>query len=313
MLCSAAIIGSLASSLRSLYPAPASLPPVVIDPVTISTSGHTLLPTSAITALKAQIIPLGFVLTPNVLEAEMLLSDEGAHGEGLAAKSKTLAEGQRRITDLGAMLASAKDLAGLGCPNVLLKGGHLALGLPVVKAQLRALQQAGALGPDDVFWPEDEGIRILKSINGSSPDEKVVVDVLWESAAAKCTAIVSRLISTKNTHGTGCTLSAALAVYLGKGLSGGSCVLLLQGSLLWRIASLTRTPPLRSPRRDRPRTPLRPQVDRHVVRSRHRPRPAQPHPVHHLPPPSSVSLPQSFTPRDTTPRADALPASLAPP
>lgn len=223
MLCSAAIIDALAATLRTLYPAGSDLPPVVIDPVTISTSGHTLLPTSAISALKAKIVPLGLVLTPNVLEAEMLLSEEGVHGEGFEAKARTLAEGKRRITDLGAMLSSAKELASLGCVNVLLKGGHLALDLPVVQAQLRVLQNSGALNPADVLWPDDEGVRILESLNGSSADEKVVVDVLWESASRQCTAIVSRLISTKNTHGTGCTLSAALAVYLGKGLSG-ACI-----------------------------------------------------------------------------------------
>jgi hydroxymethylpyrimidine/phosphomethylpyrimidine kinase len=219
MLCSAAIIDVLAGTLRALYPAGRDLPPVIIDPVTISTSGHTLLPTSAISALKTQIVPLGLVLTPNVLEAEMLLSNEGVHGEGFEAKARTLAEGKRRITDLDTMLSSARELAGLGCPNILLKGGHLALDLPVVQAQLRALEQSGAVGPADVLWPEDEGIRILESINGSSAQEKVVVDVLWESASSRCTAIVSRLISTENTHGTGCTLSAALAVYLGKGLN----------------------------------------------------------------------------------------------
>jgi hydroxymethylpyrimidine/phosphomethylpyrimidine kinase len=213
MLCSAAIIDVLAGTLRALYPAGRDLPPVIIDPVTISTSGHTLLPTSAISALKTQIVPLGLVLTPNVL------SNEGVHGEGFEAKARTLAEGKRRITDLDTMLSSARELAGLGCPNILLKGGHLALDLPVVQAQLRALEQIGAIGPADVLWPEDEGIRILESINGSSAQEKVVVDVLWESASSRCTAIVSRLISTENTHGTGCTLSAALAVYLGKGLN----------------------------------------------------------------------------------------------
>lgn len=221
MLCSAAVIDSLASTLRSLYPSSSSsIPPIVIDPVTISTSGHTLLPTSAISALKSQIIPLGLVLTPNVLEAEMLLSDEGAHGEGLEAKSKLLAEGKRRITDLSAMFTSAKELAVLGCPDVLLKGGHLALELSVVKDQLRALQASGALAADDILWPTGDGVRILETINGSSDQQKVVVDVLWQSKEDRCTAIVSRLVPTKNTHGTGCTLSAALAVYLGKGLKG---------------------------------------------------------------------------------------------
>lgn len=221
MLCSAAVIDSLASTLRSLYPSSSSsIPPIVIDPVTISTSGHTLLPTSAISALKSQIIPLGLVLTPNVLEAEMLLSDEGAHGEGLEAKSKLLAEGKRRITDLSAMFTSAKELAALGCPDVLLKGGHLALELSVVKAQLRVLQASGALSADDILWPTGDGVRILETINGSSDQQKVVVDVLWQSKEDRCTAIVSRLVPTKNTHGTGCTLSAALAVYLGKGLKG---------------------------------------------------------------------------------------------
>ena len=80
-------------------------PNIVLDPVMISKSGDTLLKSDAVTALKTLLIPKAFIITPNLPEASVLLD--------------------RDVENLEDMPRAAKDLADLGCANVLLKGGHL--------------------------------------------------------------------------------------------------------------------------------------------------------------------------------------------
>jgi hydroxymethylpyrimidine/phosphomethylpyrimidine kinase len=78
--------------------------PVVLDPVMVSASGHAFLPPDAVAALKS-LLPLAALVTPNILEAEVLtglsLTDDAAR-----------AEGARRL------------LAETGVRHVLIKGGH---------------------------------------------------------------------------------------------------------------------------------------------------------------------------------------------
>ncbi len=80
--------------------------PLVVDPVIISKQGASLLSTDAIDALKTQLLPLAFLLTPNLDEAEMLAGIE--------------------VRDLAAMRTAATKLCALGPQAVLVKGGHLA-------------------------------------------------------------------------------------------------------------------------------------------------------------------------------------------
>ncbi len=80
-------------------------PCVVVDPVMISKSGQDLLQADAITALQRALIPLAYVITPNVHEAERLT--------GLTIRS--LAEARE----------AAKALHLFGCQHVLITGGHL--------------------------------------------------------------------------------------------------------------------------------------------------------------------------------------------
>ena len=80
-------------------------PNIVLDPVMISKSGDNLLRSDAVTALKTILIPRAFIITPNLPEASVLLG--------------------RDVETLEDMDQAAKDLADLGCANVLLKGGHL--------------------------------------------------------------------------------------------------------------------------------------------------------------------------------------------
>jgi hydroxymethylpyrimidine/phosphomethylpyrimidine kinase len=208
MLSSASIITAIAQCLSSLRSS-SSLPPLVIDPVTISTSGHTLLPANAIEALKQDLIPYGTLLTPNILEAVALLGDE------------------RKIEDVMGMMSAGRDLSSLGC-NVLVKGGHLPMEAKGVRKSLEAAKKEGE-AELEIVWPGREDVLILERATESAEkgtqrrkEEKFVVDVLYEPSAdgkGKFTAIVDRVVDTSSTHGTGCTLSAAIAVFLGRGMN----------------------------------------------------------------------------------------------
>jgi hydroxymethylpyrimidine/phosphomethylpyrimidine kinase len=79
--------------------------PVVIDPVAVSKHGDSLLSPGALDALKNHLLPLATVVTPNLLEAELLTG--------------------MTITDEKAMLAAARQIASRGPRWVLVKGGHL--------------------------------------------------------------------------------------------------------------------------------------------------------------------------------------------
>lgn len=134
--------------------------PVVVDPVCVSTSGHTLLPASAVSTIKLRLLPLATIVTPNIPEAELLAGYE-------AGAIKTVAD----------MRECAIKLGGLGCRYILVKGGH-------------------------------------------SDSAKTVVDLLWDGEKSEEVLYERPRIATRNTHGTGCTLSAAIACQLAKGKSG---------------------------------------------------------------------------------------------
>jgi hydroxymethylpyrimidine/phosphomethylpyrimidine kinase len=81
------------------------VPHVVVDPVMVSTSGHSLLDEEARTAFQTWILPLATVITPNIPEAERLT--------GLSLED----ESSRR--------RAARLLVDMGARTVVLKGGHL--------------------------------------------------------------------------------------------------------------------------------------------------------------------------------------------
>lgn len=125
---------------------------IVLDPVMIAKGGAPLLLPDAVAVLRARLLPLATVLTPNLPEAAALLGTEGA-------------------TTREEMAAQGAALRKMGPRHVLMKGGH----------------GSGA-----------ESADCLVSEDG----------VDWVEAPR---------IDTKNTHGTGCSLSAALAAQLGQG------------------------------------------------------------------------------------------------
>jgi hydroxymethylpyrimidine/phosphomethylpyrimidine kinase len=148
MLANAAIVGAVSDRLRV-----EANRPIVVDPVMVSTSGQALLEPDAIDALKRQLLPKAFLVTPNLPEAARLLGVEEAVNEAQA-------------------VAQARALLSFGCGAVLLKGGH-----------------------------------------GMSEE---AVDILCDAASIE--RLVHPRIATRNTHGTGCTLSAAIAALLARGV-----------------------------------------------------------------------------------------------
>jgi hydroxymethylpyrimidine/phosphomethylpyrimidine kinase len=148
MLSSPAIIAAVVAALRRHGPRH-----VVIDPVMVAKSGDRLLREDAVSALKAELLPLATVITPNVPEAAVLLETPPA-------------------LDEAGMIQAAARLRALGPKAVLLKGGHL--------------ERADSI---DVL---DDGGEPL--------------------------TLAAPRVATRNTHGTGCTLSAAIAALLARGL-----------------------------------------------------------------------------------------------
>ena len=79
--------------------------PIVVDPVIISKNGTPLLDAHGVNALRRTLLPLAFLVTPNLAEAAVLAG--------------------RVVATLDQMFDAARAIADLGARNVLVKGGHL--------------------------------------------------------------------------------------------------------------------------------------------------------------------------------------------
>ncbi|MDR2180163.1 MAG: bifunctional hydroxymethylpyrimidine kinase/phosphomethylpyrimidine kinase [Synergistaceae bacterium] len=99
MLSSVVCMEAVAGRLRRYRPKN-----IVIDPVMYAKNGCPLMDPQAIDALITTIIPLADVLTPNIPEAEKIAG--------------------MTIGNIEAMEEAAKQIRGMGCGSVLVKGGH---------------------------------------------------------------------------------------------------------------------------------------------------------------------------------------------
>jgi hydroxymethylpyrimidine kinase / phosphomethylpyrimidine kinase / thiamine-phosphate diphosphorylase len=124
---------------------------VVVDPVMSAKGGMTLLEDRALSVFKRRLVPLSYLLTPNIPEAVRLT--------GIT------------IVDSRDIENAARALHEMGARNVLIKGGHLTDG--------------------------------------------VVTDVLFDGS--DFTRFSAPRVLSRNTHGTGCTLSSAIASFLAQG------------------------------------------------------------------------------------------------
>ncbi len=122
-------------------------PPVVVDPVLVSSTGSALMEKGGVDAYWDLLLPYATVATPNLREAAMLTGRDV--GE---------------LTSVAAMRQVALDLRGLGASTVVVKGGHLA----ATRAQASAGGATGSSGssaaaagsPDIVAGPE--GVVVLE-------------------------------------------------------------------------------------------------------------------------------------------------------
>jgi hydroxymethylpyrimidine/phosphomethylpyrimidine kinase len=244
MLANADIVRTVARTLK-LIP-PSRRPPLVLDPVCVSTSGHTLLDSKdgALDALTEELFPLATVLTPNTTEAEELIlrqrHDKGHFSPAKAATMRAMA----RITTIEDMLDASSKLCSFGPRAVLLKGGHLpqvAYGRHLHIADVEdVVDNIVTVADNSQFGiysltmeceglvPYDANMEILFQAAAQDPavrDVPVVVDVLCEvisgggrgNGEEKYTLFVRPYLDSTSTHGTGCTLSAALACALAHG------------------------------------------------------------------------------------------------
>src|SRR6266571_2749130 len=108
LLYSAEIVETVARALVDLSGRFADRVPLIIDPVTVATSGDLLLRPDAIALYESELFPLAALLTPNLDEAAKLLGEP--------------------IRDLKAMRKAGKKLQQKYRVSILLKGGHLAGG-----------------------------------------------------------------------------------------------------------------------------------------------------------------------------------------
>ncbi|KAG8764226.1 hypothetical protein FRC11_011242 [Ceratobasidium sp. 423] len=207
MLTDEPTLRAVLKTLKSFYADGKAIPPLVVDPVMVSTSGHSLLESSANALIKKELVPLAAMITPNVPEAELLL--------GLERGS---------VKTLEAMLSAAEGISKLGPRATLIKGGHCKLSTGDVLA-LAKVQDADALYMrwDAGCGPDQPAILRLDNAKALG-EEDVVVDVLHlrdpkADGVATVTLFIRPRLKTTSTHGTGCTLSAALACAFAQGLN----------------------------------------------------------------------------------------------
>ncbi len=161
------------------------LPAPVVDPVMRATSGDDLINDDAVSCLVADLFRVALVVTPNIPEAERLT--------GLT------------ITDESGMRQAARIIREMGARAVLIKGGHL-LG---ARASCPPSQQTQSEGKRASRRDEEAGR--MPALQGEA------IDVLDNEG--RVTTFRAELIAGGEVHGSGCTLSAAIAACLGKGMS----------------------------------------------------------------------------------------------
>ncbi|HET6461141.1 MAG TPA: bifunctional hydroxymethylpyrimidine kinase/phosphomethylpyrimidine kinase [Syntrophales bacterium] len=147
MLTNTSILKTVARMIRKYC-----LEKVVVDPVMAAKGGEVLIRGKAKEAFMSELLPLAFVVTPNIPEAEVL--------------------SEMKIASVSDMKKAAKVIHRFGAKNVIIKGGHL---------------------------------------TGDA------VDILYDGRIFR--QFSSERIDKKETHGTGCIFSAAIATLLAKGRS----------------------------------------------------------------------------------------------
>jgi hydroxymethylpyrimidine/phosphomethylpyrimidine kinase len=147
MLSSSEIMRTVAKKIREY-----GIEKLVVDPVMVAKGGAMLIREEAKKTLIGELLPLSFVITPNIPEAQELT--------GI------------KVSNVEEMKKAAEIINGMGANNVLVKGGHM---------------------------------------SGDA------LDILYDGEIFH--EFISERIETQDTHGTGCTISAAIATGLAQGMT----------------------------------------------------------------------------------------------
>lgn len=208
---------------------------VVLDPVMVATSGGVLMKQSALHALKYKLAPAAEIITPNVREAEVLA--------------------EMKILSLADMRAAAVKISQFFSGAILIKGGDLS-GASVACGAVDTARNFNAFGREtgedgarensagstkranfasenftseskilmtSAELPFEQNLSAAPLDAGFEPNSEdgdltnSAVDILYENG--KFYEFSAPKIATRNTHGTGCTLSSAIACALAAGLS----------------------------------------------------------------------------------------------
>ena len=153
---------------------------IILDPVIVSSTGHRLLSIEAQETIKERLIPIADLLTPNIPEMKALTDSS--------------------LSSLEEKKEAAQQLFNLGAKAILLKGGH----------------EEGEVKTDVLFVSQQSTDNETTSRDASMTqnDKQDVVDT-----SIRMLLLSSPTIETNNTHGTGCTLSSAIAAFIARGLS----------------------------------------------------------------------------------------------
>lgn len=164
MLGNADVTATVAGWLDAAFPEAATRPPLVIDPVMVSTSGHVLLDDAGRDRLRS-LLPAATVITPNLPELALLA--------GTPVRDNL----DEAVADAAALAAE------LGCA-IVVKGGHA----------------AGADAANVLVQPHTQQLHSHNELD-----------------LPAFPRVTSPRVDTPHTHGTGCSLSAAIATRLGWG------------------------------------------------------------------------------------------------
>lgn len=161
--------------------------PVVLDPVAVATSGDRLSDDSAAAEMVRRLFPIATVVTPNIPEARMLTDMD-------------------IVTRVDMEAAAQAIIHRYGCRAVLLKGGHLV----ETSAQTTDREQSRV---------SKHTIEAATECTGGNATDatETATDILVQAVNTPARVFEGPVVHTSNTHGTGCTLSSAIAAYLARG------------------------------------------------------------------------------------------------
>jgi len=155
--------------------------PLVVDPVMVAKGGAKLLSDDAVNVVKTKLLPLTYLVTPNIVEAELLAD----------MSIKTKAD----------MITAAKKMQSFGVKNVLIKGGHLSSSIVM---DLLYTEQ------EEAVWYEKERVDTIRTHGtGDTLSAYVVAELakgralidLMLDAQAYMTQVITQGINVGHGHG----------------------------------------------------------------------------------------------------------------